>query len=284
MKRQYGFPLTVSKVYFCNGATFPSSGGPFVVNVFEVSLRLNSEAMLCQDQIDGKTVDLPFPHVVLKHPGKQCLLVGELPRDTIAFSYNMESYALLKAWKMIPEENFWPVNIDGILLELVEKFRQVCMQLTIAGAGDQLDGVCFQILRELLLAREQAGENECDAEVRIRKAAIYFQHHCNRSLTVEDVARRFGFSRAAFFREWKRIFPESPKEHILRARLEMAALRLIRSDQPVADIAGEVNFSGVTAFYSKFQKHFGVSPGEFRCNSKLWKKIEPDILPANEEI
>lgn len=279
MKRQSGFPLRISKVYFCTDAKFPAVNAEFITSTFEVSLRLSSESSVCEDVIGGRKIALPFPHVVFKHPGVKCILAGDLPRSTISFSYDADACKLLKEWKLIPDEYFWPISYSGMMAGLVEKFRQLCLSLTIDGTSDQLDWVCFQILQELLFARLQQENLTPDAENRIRKAAIYFQHHCNRSLTVEEVARRFGFSRAVFFREWKRIFHESPKEHILKSRLEMAALRLIRSNLSVADIVDEVNFSGVTAFYAKFQEHFGVSPGEFRKNRKLWNKIIPDITP-----
>ncbi|MBE6365630.1 MAG: helix-turn-helix transcriptional regulator [Lentisphaerae bacterium] len=277
--RQNKFPLNVSKVYFCNNAKFPADDNSYVMKNFEVSLRLQSASGICEDRIDGQKINLPFPHTVFKHPGMKCSLAGDCPRDTISFSYNHIGYQTLKDWGLIPQEFFWEIDFSEVLQKLVEKFRQCCLTLTIAGGSDQLDWVCFQILRELLFARTKKDSVSINAENRIRKAAIYFQHHCNRSLTVEEVARRFGFSRAVFFREWKRIFHESPKEHILKSRLEMAALRLIRSNLSVADIVDEVNFSGVTAFYAKFQEHFGVSPGEFRKNRKLWNKIIPDITP-----
>ena len=277
--RQNKFPLNVSKVYFCDNAKFPANDNSYVMKNFEVSLRLQSASGICEDHINGQKINLPFPHTVFKHPGMKCSLAGDSPRNTISFSYNHQGYQTLKDWGLIPQEFFWEIDFSDVLQELVEKFRQCCLTLTIAGGSDQLDWVCFQILRELLFARTRKDSVSINAESRIRKAAIYFQHHCNRSLTVEEVARRFGFSRAVFFREWKRIFHESPKEHILKSRLEMAALRLIRSNLSVADIVDEVNFSGVTAFYAKFQEHFGVSPGEFRKNRKLWNKIIPDITP-----
>lgn len=275
------FPLNVSTVYFCSNALFPSAGNSFfLIKTFEVSLRLNSKAEICEDIIDNRKISLPFPHVVFKYPGLRCSLAGDLPRDTISFSYNAENFSLLQAWGLIPDEICWQISLNGSLPELVEKFRHLCRSLTVNGVCDQLDWVCFQILQELRFSRQYDQTSSMDPESRIRKAAIYFQQHCNRSLSVEEVAKRFGFSRAGFFREWKRIYPGSPKEHILQSRLEMAALRLIRSNLSVAYIAEEVNFSGLSAFYRKFQEHFGVSPAEFRKNPELWRKVLPDVIPG----
>jgi AraC-like DNA-binding protein len=97
---------------------------------------------------------------------------------------------------------------------------------------------------------------------------------------VEYIAHKFGFSRASFYREWERHFDIAPKNHLLNSRLEAAALRLIYSRLPVADIAREVHFSGATAFYRKFKEHYGFSPAELRNDPDLWKNFVPDLIPV----
>ena len=123
-------------------------------------------------------------------------------------------------------------------------------------------------------------EELSNASARIRQAARYMQHHCDRPLSVGSIARKFGFSRAAFYREWSQNFDIAPKDHLLHSRLEAAALRLIYSKLPVADIAREVHFSGATAFYRKFRERYNFSPAELRNNPELLKNFVPDLIPV----
>ena len=87
--RRSDFPLKVAHVYFCNDLRFSTPpSATFEIVRFEVSLRLRSDALICEDLIDGKKISMPFPHVVFKRPGIKCILAGDLPRDTIAFNYD----------------------------------------------------------------------------------------------------------------------------------------------------------------------------------------------------
>jgi AraC-like DNA-binding protein len=85
------------------------------------------------------------------------------------------------------------------------------------------------------------------------------------SLSVEDLARAAGLSRAHFSREFRRVFGESPHAYLLTRRLERAAALLRTTDRSVADICFSVGLQSVGSFTTSFTHTYRVSPTAYRA-------------------
>lgn len=83
-------------------------------------------------------------------------------------------------------------------------------------------------------------------------------------LTVADMARAAGLSRAYFSSEFKRAFGESPHQYLLTRRLERAADLLRVTDWPVAEVCFAVGAGSVGSFTTSFSRLFGCSPMAYR--------------------
>jgi AraC-like DNA-binding protein len=84
-------------------------------------------------------------------------------------------------------------------------------------------------------------------------------------LTVYDLARAAGLSRAHFSREFRRAFGESPHAYLLTRRLERAASLLCATDQSVAEICLRVGLRSVGSFTTSFKRAYGVPPAAYRA-------------------
>jgi transcriptional regulator GlxA family with amidase domain len=84
-------------------------------------------------------------------------------------------------------------------------------------------------------------------------------------LTVADLARAAGLSRAHFSREFRRTFGESPHGYLLTRRLERAAALLRTTDRSVAEICVAVGLSSIGSFTSSFGATYGYSPLQYRA-------------------
>ena len=84
-------------------------------------------------------------------------------------------------------------------------------------------------------------------------------------LTVDDLARAAGLSRAHFSRAFRRAFGESPHAYLLTRRLERAARLLRTTDWTVAEIALAVGWRSVGSFTSSFTRTYGCSPTAYRA-------------------
>jgi AraC-like DNA-binding protein len=85
-------------------------------------------------------------------------------------------------------------------------------------------------------------------------------------LTVEDLARVAGLSRAHFSREFRRAFGESPHAYLLTRRLERAATLLRTTDRSVADVCFSVGLRSVGSFTTCFTRTYGASPTAYRAS------------------
>jgi AraC-like DNA-binding protein len=84
-------------------------------------------------------------------------------------------------------------------------------------------------------------------------------------LTVDDLARAAGLSRAHFSREFRRAFGESPHSYLLTRRLERAASLLRNTDRSVADICVMVGLTSIGSFTTTFSRLYGQPPTAYRA-------------------
>ncbi|MBR5782628.1 MAG: helix-turn-helix transcriptional regulator [Clostridia bacterium] len=86
-------------------------------------------------------------------------------------------------------------------------------------------------------------------------------------LSVKDMARLCGISEAYFRRLFMDKFSLSPKEYIIKLRMEHAK-RLLESGQfSVSEIALMCGYFEPCHFSREFKKHYGVSPAYYRSQN-----------------
>lgn len=284
LNRFSGFPLQVHQFYYCKNRVFPP--GYTVIQRekrLEVCLRLESGAALCRDRINDIPMNIAFPNIMLKYPGDKVQLEGEKPRDVIGFSYPQSAIPILAGWKLLPEKRYWELFISSELEQKIAELRKLfSIYTTLPDAGDRLDAAAFQILREAIFCRWGI-QVLSTPENRIKKAALYFQHHYDQLFNMDEVAGKFGFSHSEFFRVWKQYFGIPPRQYLENLKIREGAVRLIQSNQTIAETVKEVGFSGVSAFHRKFREYFGMTPREFRKRPECWKQKLPDFT-LREEI
>src|ERR671921_1601730 len=91
-------------------------------------------------------------------------------------------------------------------------------------------------------------------------------HRYAEPLTVDDLARAAGLSRAHFSREFRKAFGESPHGYLLTRRLERAAALLRSTDRSVAEICFSVGLQSVGSFTTAFKRTYGVTPTAYRAS------------------
>jgi AraC-like DNA-binding protein len=84
-------------------------------------------------------------------------------------------------------------------------------------------------------------------------------------LTVDDLAREAGLSRAHFSAEFRRAYGDSPHAYLLTRRLERAAALLRDTDWNVAEVCMSVGLSSVGSFTTSFTRMFGRTPTAYRA-------------------
>jgi AraC-like DNA-binding protein len=100
----------------------------------------------------------------------------------------------------------------------------------------------------------------------LQRAKDLVDSHYAEKLSVDDLARAAGLSRAHFSREFRRTFGDSPHAYLLTRRLERAAALLRGTDVSVADICMAVGLESVGSFTTSFVRMFGKTPVAYRAS------------------
>lgn len=95
---------------------------------------------------------------------------------------------------------------------------------------------------------------------------------------LEELAKRLGITPAYLVRRFHRVAGAAPMAWLTRRRTEAAAVLLVTTDAPVADIARQVGWSDANYFARRFRAVFGVNPSGYR--QQMPRRIAPAAVSA----
>lgn len=157
---------------------------------------------------------------------------------------------------------------------LAEEIGQEPQKLSPAGervSNAFLSTLMHSIMRDLLeqqfLLQEIAAEENTQsmlAASSIEKAVAYINVHYAGPLSLEEVARRFFFSRAQFTRKFRQHTGQSFLEYLNARRIEQARKLLAETDWTAAMITRYVGFSSPAYFHRLFLRETGMTPIQYR--------------------
>ena len=93
---------------------------------------------------------------------------------------------------------------------------------------------------------------------------IGVQTHPERDVSLESLAREWGYSPSHFHRLFTETVGETPKAHVERVRLERAAMRVAVEGSSFLEIALAVGFRNPETFTRAFKRRFGMAPTAYR--------------------
>lgn len=102
-----------------------------------------------------------------------------------------------------------------------------------------------------------------DSEI-MNSAITYINEHYMDDISLEDVAVFAGFSKYYFSRVFKQFSSMSFSEFLMRKRLNVATDLLVRTKQPVREIAEASGFGSVATFNRIFREQKNCTPTQFR--------------------
>lgn len=126
---------------------------------------------------------------------------------------------------------------------------------------------CYQVFRELYcsLAERDQASSVADANITLVKSMIEFiRQHYEEDIQLEDIALAGSVSKSTCSRLFRRYTGRSPVAYLIGYRLEMGAIMLRGSDDPVATIAHACGFSQQGYFARMFQRTYGMAPLAYR--------------------
>jgi AraC-like DNA-binding protein len=127
---------------------------------------------------------------------------------------------------------------------------------------------------------EKNGEPDPAPSARLPELLARISFDELQELSVEDLARKCGYSRRHLSRLFHELYGRSVVSYKIELRLEKAAALLAKSEAKIINVALECGFSHLGLFSAKFKERFGASPGQWRRNVSGESKAE-STAPSN---
>jgi len=106
-------------------------------------------------------------------------------------------------------------------------------------------------------------------DANIRRAQAMIDEGLASNLTVEGLADGVALSRRQFLRRFKAATGLTPQKYLQLARIEAAKGTLIRSRDPIDEVASSVGYSDTPGFRKVFVRVTGLTPSEYRRRNRV---------------
>ena len=110
---------------------------------------------------------------------------------------------------------------------------------------------------------------DSDPSGRFTKVIEHLHHHYGDPVTSNQLATMAGLSVSQFERRFRDTFGTSPRQYLLRIRIDAAARRLAETDETVSEIAIECGFHDHAHLSRSFRKAMQTTPTRYRAVHRL---------------
>jgi AraC-like DNA-binding protein len=111
-----------------------------------------------------------------------------------------------------------------------------------------------------------AADGPATSHAGLATAIAFAREHCTDQVRVSDLADLAGVSDQQLDRAMRRMLGVTPKQLLLRFRLEEALVRLASTDAPISEIATDCGYYDQSAFTRQFRRVVGMTPGAYRSS------------------
>ena len=98
----------------------------------------------------------------------------------------------------------------------------------------------------------------------IQAVCDYITMHPKEKFSINEFAKRTGYTEYYFSHKFKQETGKSIAEYIRSAKIEYACILLAGTHMGIQEIGDELGFTSRSYFSSSFQKEIGMSPSEYR--------------------
>lgn len=157
---------------------------------------------------------------------------------------------------------------DRALLPAAAILQATCQAGETLRIEERAVGFVTAALRRLSGLRPAAQRVSALDERRVSRALRYIEENADASLDLDRLAGIAAMSKFHFLRVFRRAIGMTPYQFLLDRRLRRAALRLLRTADPVGAIAFDAGFGDLSTFNNGFRRRFGVSPSLYRRQAR----------------
>ncbi|MBQ9940697.1 MAG: helix-turn-helix domain-containing protein [Clostridia bacterium] len=167
---------------------------------------------------------------------------------------------ILQQYKANPETNIFDFSS---LMTARETAKKICTFNEISADSLKL----LEIFLQLHCACTKQNNNKkqpTTTEIYIDYALKYIKDNIYRNVTVDELTHLIGISQPYLYRLFMQEFNMSPKQCIIRLKLDTAKNMLVNTDMTITEIANSVGYADILTFSRLFSTREKVSPTEYR--------------------
>lgn len=123
--------------------------------------------------------------------------------------------------------------------------------------------LCTEMLEDYVSRMQELKKNPSVSNL-IRSSCEYIKSHLTDSISIEELAKRTGYTEYYFSHKFKKEIGCSVNEFIINEKIERAKLLLSGTTESIQSISDNLAFSNRSYFYTCFCKRTGMSPTEYR--------------------
>lgn len=127
-------------------------------------------------------------------------------------------------------------------------------------------GLCYTLLGLLTANVGLSPQKNSTRTSQMKDMLIYLQENYQSNLSMEALAKQFGYSKSRFSHLFNETLGCPPGAFINALRCQHAARAMLESDQPLLEIAMNAGFECPRTFYRVFKQYYGVTPTQY-CNA-----------------
>jgi AraC-like DNA-binding protein len=121
---------------------------------------------------------------------------------------------------------------------------------------------------------QHASQHSIDPAI-MNSAITYINEHYMDEMSLEDAALFAGFSKYYFSRMFKQFSGISFSEYLTTKRLNVASDLLVRTNQPIREIAVSSGFGSTATFNRVFREYKNCTPSQFRAIYSMTMGADP---------
>lgn len=149
--------------------------------------------------------------------------------------------------------------------QLVDYYIQECEQLQTI---DEINHLMYVMVMDFC---QRCGESHIPEGISpdVYACMTYIRSHTNESISVEDAAAHVKRSSSYIMKHFKNELGIHIGAYIMRCKLEEAKSLLTYSEKTLAEISSYLCFSSQSYFQNVFKKQYGVTPLQYRKQTKV---------------
>jgi len=230
--------------------------------------RLQTEGV-CEVVVKGRKMAIEKGDLLLIKPGDHYELHVQAGQNSGDYHVGCEGTWIDEWWNRSEKPDVSRIDPDEKLLSLwhqiiIEKRRPVASQ------NDELNDY---LLRALCLSLERAiGETDSafSHPYPVTRMMRYIEEHATLPFKVEEVAQHAGLSVSRSIHLFKSSVGKTMMEYAQEIRLSAAIERMKYTALTLEQIAIDCGFGSYPYFHRVFKKKFGIAPGMYRRNEKIF--------------